>query len=157
MNYVPSGRIGVQTPRILHISSAPRAHSVGREVVELAASAGPFLDPWQELGLEHAMSVRPDGKWGASEVGVMGSRQNGKGSILEALELWGLFVGCMQIMHTAHNYKTALEGFRRIEQLIRGCPELAAEVLRISHNNNDQVIELRNGARLMFGTRTKGA
>lgn len=103
------------------------------------------------------MSVRPDGKWCASDVGVMVSRQNGKGSILEAIELWGLFVNEETILHTAHNYKTALEGFRRIEMLIKGTPELAAQVLRISHNNNDQVIELRSGARLMFGTRTKGA
>lgn len=132
-------------------------HSVGREAVALAASAGLHLDPWQELVLEHALSVRPDGKWCATDVGVMVSRQNGKGSILEALELYGLFVLEEQILHTAHNYKTALEGFRRIEQLILSTPELYAEVLRISHNNNDQVIELRNGARLMFGTRTKGA
>lgn len=156
-SFAPSVRVGIQTPRILHVSSAPRVHSVGREAVELAASAGLVLDPWQELILDHALSVRPDGKWCASDVGVMVSRQNGKGSILEALELWALFINEETILHTAHNYKTALEGFRRIEQLIRGCPELAADVLRISHNNNDQVIELRNGARLMFGTRTKGA
>lgn len=103
------------------------------------------------------MSVRPDGKWCHTDVGVMVSRQNGKGSILEALELWGLFINEETIMHTAHNHKTSLEHFRRMESLIRTAPELAAEVLRFSHNNNDQVIELRNGARLMFGTRTKGA
>jgi phage terminase large subunit-like protein len=132
-------------------------HSVGREAAVLAASAGLYLDPWQELVLDHALSVRPDGKWCHTDVGVMVSRQNGKGSILEALELWGLFINEETIMHTAHNHKTSLEHFRRMESLIRTAPELASEVLRFSHNNNDQVIELRSGARLLFGTRTKGA
>lgn len=103
------------------------------------------------------MAVRSDGKWLHTDVGVMVSRQNGKGSILEALELWGMFINEETIMHTAHNHKTSLEHFRRMEALIRSAPELASEVLRFSHNNNDQVIELRSGARLMFGTRTKGA
>lgn len=139
------------------VSSAPRTHSVGREAVELAASAGLYLDPWQEMVLDYALSVRPDGKWCHTDVGVMVSRQNGKGSILEALELWALFINEETIMHTAHNHKTSLEHFRRMETLIRTAPELACEVLRFSHNNNDQVIELRSGARLLFGTRTKGA
>lgn len=84
-------------------------------------------------------------------------------SVLEALELWALFINEETVGHTAHNHKTSLEHFRRMESLIRSAPELAAEVLRFSHNNNDQVIELRprpgksEGARLLFGTRTKGA
>lgn len=78
-------------------------------------------------------------------------------SILEAIELWGLFINEEVIYHTAHNVKTSMEGFLRIEALILGCAELRSEVLRISHNNGAEGIELRNGARLMFGTRTKGA
>lgn len=130
--------------------------SVGREAVELAASAGLYVDPWQEFVIDNAMSIRSDGKWCHTDVGVMVSRQNGKGAILEVVELWGLFINEETIIHTAHNHKTSLEHFRRMESLIRSAPELAAEVLRFSHNNNDRVIELRNGARLLFGTRTKG-
>lgn len=84
------------------------------------------------------------------------SRQNGKGSIIEALELWALFINEEQIFHTAHIFKTALEGFRRIEGLIQNTPELKAEVKRLSRNHGEELIELYSGARLMFGTRTKG-
>jgi hypothetical protein len=41
--------------------------------------------------LERALGVREDGKWAAFEVGLDVSRQNGKGGILEARELAGLF------------------------------------------------------------------
>lgn len=151
------GRIGSQDPRILHAPSDRKTPSAGQQAVDLAASAGLILDPWQQTILHHALAVRPDGLWCSSEVALVLSRQNGKGSILEAIELWGLFIGEEVIYHTAHNVKTSMEGFLRIEALILGCAELRAEVLRVSHNNGAEGIELRNGARLMFGTRTKGA
>ncbi|OII61200.1 hypothetical protein BJP40_06650 [Streptomyces sp. CC53] len=149
--------IGKQTPRILHVPSVPRTRSAGKEAVELAASAGLILDPWQALVLEHALAFRPDGRWVAREVGVCVSRQNGKGSIIEALELWGLFVNEETIMHTAHVFKTAAEGFRRVEGLILGTPELKAEVTRIVRGHGEECIELRSGARLLFGTRNAGS
>jgi hypothetical protein len=46
---------------------------------------------------------------------VIVSRQNGKGAILEARELAGLFqFGEELILHSAHEYRTAMEAFRRI-------------------------------------------
>lgn len=132
-------------------------HSAGREAVDLAASAGLYLDDWQKLILNRALTVREDGMWAAKEVGVCVSRQNGKGSVIEALELWGLFVNDEQILHTAHLFKTSAEGFRRIEGLILGTPELKAEVSRIVRGHGEEAIELKSGARLMFGTRTKGS
>lgn len=147
--------LGYQEPRILHRPSGA-VSSAGREAIELAATAGLYLDKWQETVVEEALSIRSDGLWAASEVGLVVSRQNGKGSIIECIELWGLFLAEEQILHTAHNAKTASEGFRRIERLIKECPPLAAEVAYIRHANGEQGIELRSGARLMFGTRTKG-
>ncbi|MFF8831375.1 terminase [Streptomyces sp. NPDC015131] len=130
--------------------------SAGKEAVALAASAGLILDPWQELVLDHALAIREDGKFCANEVGVMVSRQNGKGSIIEALCLWGLFINDEQILHTAHVFKTAAEGFRRIEGLILGTPEFKAEVKRVVRGHGEESIELHSGARLMFSTRQKG-
>jgi hypothetical protein len=57
-------------------------------------------------------------------VGVVGvlrqrPRQNGKGGIIEARELWGLFIGGEKlILHSAHEFKTAKEAMRRIEELL---------------------------------------
>lgn len=156
MNFEPDV-IGDQTPRILALPLDRRVQSAGREAVELAASAGLVLDPWQELVVEHALAMREDGKWCASEIGVMVSRQNGKGSIIEALELWALYINEETVLHTAHLFKTSAEGFRRIEGLILGTPDLKAEVKRIVRGHGEEAIELRSGARLLFGTRTKGA
>ena len=65
----------------------PDADSPGALAAELAATAGLLLDPWQQLVLLDALALRPDGRWAAREVGLICPRQQGKGSVLEALEL----------------------------------------------------------------------
>lgn len=133
--------------------------------------AGLHLDPWEVLVLTEMLGERDDWyyndvlktdmrQYSAYEVGLMVSRQNGKGSILEARELAGLFLlGERTILHTAHEFPTAKEGFQRIEALISGCPELKKEVARggIKWSHGDESITLVSGQRLVFKTRTKGA
>lgn len=131
--------------------------SAGKEAVELANLAGLQLDDWQKYVLESAMGIREDDLWAANEVGLVVPRQCGKGSIIEARELWGLYVGNEQILHTAHLFKTALEGFNRIWGLIQSTPELKQEVSRVVRNHGEEGIQLKSGARLHFGTRNKGA
>lgn len=146
-------------------ASPPRFHhrpesrsSAGSEAVDLAAAAGLDLDPWQQLVLEGALAESRPGIWAAREVGLIVPRQNGKGSILEARELFGLFLGGEKLQtHTAHRFDTAQEHFRRMVDLIDGCPDLARKVLRIRHANGDEGIELRSGARLNFKARSKGS
>lgn len=81
-------------------------------MVELAAAAGLFLDPWQEFCLESALWERPSPddeerwEWSSFEVGILVPRQNGKGAILEARELGGLFLFEESlILHSAHEFK----------------------------------------------------
>src|SRR5687768_13119072 len=91
---------GDQTPRILSSPQAPT--SAGYEAIELAAEFGLVLDPWQELVLMETLKEREDGKWASFEVGLMVSRQNGKGSCLTAVELAGIFLFDEElILHTA--------------------------------------------------------
>lgn len=115
--------VGSQLPRIdvtpLHVTSR------GDDAVDLAAVAGLMLDPWQEHVLRGACSTNADGKWAAKNVGLIVPRQNGKGSVLEARELAGLFLFGENIVHTAHLFGTAAEHQRRMESLIRGCEYLA--------------------------------
>jgi phage terminase large subunit-like protein len=132
--------------------------SAGQEAVELAASAGLVLDPWQADILTASLGERPDGQWSAFEVGVIVSRQNGKGALLEARELAGLLLfGERLIMHTAHELKTAMEAFRRVESLFLNSDDLRRRVKKVSHANGDEGIELVNGARLRFVARSKGS
>lgn len=136
----------------------PRATSAGTEAVELAASAGLHLDPWQQLVLEEALGERSDGQWSAFETGLVVPRQDGKGSILEARELAGLFLfGEQLLLHTAHQFKTAAEAFRRILTLIDGTRDLRRRVLRVRTSHGDEGIELRTGQRLRFLARSHGS
>lgn len=145
-----------QRPRVSRIP--PRLSSAGREAVELAASCGLILDPWQAFVLDGGLGERYDGKWSAFEVALIVSRQNGKGSILEARELAGLFLfGERLILHSAHEFKTAAEGFLRIEQLIDGSDDLRKQVRTITRSHGSEGIELLNGARLRFVARTRGS
>jgi hypothetical protein len=152
---VPPDLQGAQEPRILWVP--PAVSSAGAEAVELAALAGLGLDPWQALVLQHALAERADAKWAAFEVGVVVSRQNGKGGILEARELAGLFIlGERLIIHSAHQFDTSLEAFRRLLALIEDTPDLDARVKRVSRAHGEEGIELKGGQRIRFRTRTKG-
>lgn len=149
------GLLGDQRPRL---ESLPKASSSsGAEAVELAAHAGLVLDPWQEYVLEHAMGEDDAGDWSAFEVALLVSRQNGKGSIIEARELAGLFLlGEDLILHSAHEFKTAVDAFRRILFLIESTPDLDAQVARVSRTHGDEGVELKSGSRLKFVARTSG-
>lgn len=116
------------------------------------------MDPWQGDILTAALGERPDGRWSAFEVALIVSRQNGKGSVLEARALAGLLLfGERLIMWTAHELKTAMEAFRRVEELFMGSDDLRRRVKKVSHANGDEGIELRNGSRLRFVARSKGS
>ena len=141
------------------VSSCPTySSSAGREAVELAASAGLTLDPWQQLVLERSLGERADGKWAAFEVGIVVPRQNGKGAVLEARELAGLFLlGEQLILHSAHEFKTAQEAFRRVLMLVESSDDLRKRVAKVRTSHGEEGIELIGGARLRFVARSTGS
>lgn len=156
----PAVLLGSQEPRLRN--APPSTSSAVDEAVDLAASAGLVLDPWQRLSLEIMLGETPSGMWSAFEVALLVARQNGKGGILEARELWGLFLGGERLLlHSAHEFKTAKEAYLRIKGLIEGAPHLFALVKRrgdrvvgFRQSNEDTSIELQNGARLRFMARS---
>jgi hypothetical protein len=152
----------VVRPRICSSPDSPS--SLGREAVEFARRVGLTLDPEQELALEVSLGVRADGRWSSFEVGVNMPRQNGKGEILLARELFGLFeLGETFIVHSAHEFKTSELHFRRMEGAVRESEELLARVKRsgsgrvigFRYSHGDEAIELEDGARIEFRTRTR--
>lgn len=147
---------GAQRPRVCSVP--PYRTSSGVEAVELAASAGLVLDPWQAFILEDALGERADGKWSAFEVAAIVPRQNGKGGITEARELAGLFLfGERLILHSAHEFKTAAEAFLRVKALVDNTDDLRRRVARVRTGTGTESIELLNGARLRFVARSKGS
>lgn len=145
-----------ERPRVLHV---PRfSTSAGDEVIDLAATAGLILDPWQQFVIRNAMGERPDGRWSAFEVGLVVARQQGKGSVLEARELAGLVLfGEMQIVHTAHELKTSMKHFKRLIRLFDGSDDLRRRVKKVINSNGKEGLEMVNGAVLECLARTKSA
>jgi hypothetical protein len=124
----------------------------------LAKIAGLVLDDWQAWYLTESLKHRLPGQWSAFECGLIVPRQNGKGSLLEARQLAGLFITEEPLgVHTAHEFKTAYEHFLRISQLVEGCVDLDRKVMRVRRGAGEQAIELRNGCRLRFAARTTGS
>src|SRR5699024_5664060 len=90
-------------------------------------------------------------------VGLVVGRQNGKGQILLAVELHGLLVLREQILHTAHAVKTSSDAFRRLWAVLQSPDDLAAQVRRPSQMIGAEYVELDNGARIAFTTRSASA
>lgn len=135
--------------------------SAAPEFIDLAASAGLQLDPWQQYVLTHGLGERANGTWASFKNSVWVPRQNGKGGVIEALELGWLFLTRERlIMHSAHEYKTAQEAFIRIKELVQQTPDLDRRVNRYWQAAGEQGIELTRsagGGRLRFIARSRGS
>ena len=164
--------IGCQSPRIISTPHYRRIETgrwsgiedqaalefrspAGQEAVELAADAGLMLDPWQQLGLHHSLAEDDEGRWTSFEVVQNVTRQNGKGGYLEARQIAGVMLfGDKLVIHTAHEFKTARESFRRLDQLIEGSYALSRRVKRVIRAHGEEGFEFHNGARILFLART---
>lgn len=150
---LPDATLGAQLPRV---HSGPRfKSSSGAEAVALAAELGLFLDPWQAWVLEQSLGEDPDGRWAAFQVCLLCPRQNGKGSILEARELAGLFLfGEKKITHSAHEAKTAKDHFERMESLLRNAGYGDDQVIFRRSTTEVSITVRATGCKLHFYTRT---
>lgn len=147
---------GEQNPRIRVGTTSVR--NSASDAIELARYAGLTLDPWQQLALREALGERADGTWSTFELAIIVARQNGKGSIIEARELAGLFLfNEGLISHTSHEFKTTQEAFRRILGLITDTDSLRKQVKRVRTSHGEEGIELLNGQRLRFMARSRSS
>lgn len=162
----PAELQGLQQPRVeicpLFFTSA------AEDAIDLAAVAGLILDPWQEHALERILAERPGGKWAALEAALIVARQNGKGALLEAYELFHvLLYGTRIVTHTAHDFNTASDSFQKLKQRIMACPDLLEEVLGYEGQDDERAItglrtghgfeslEFKNGNLIRYKTRTR--
>lgn len=147
---------GVQTPRIE--CRPPWRSSTGPEAVELAASAGLMLDPWQAHAVDVFLAEDEAGRWAAFEAACIVPRQNGKGALAEALILADLFLlDTPLVIYSAHLFSTTAETFMRLVALIESADHLSRRVLRVARSTGKEAIELRSGARLRFLARSKAS
>lgn len=147
--------VGDQFPRLQCVPDY--VTSKGEDCIALAHIAGLDLDPWQRYIITNGLGVDAFGQWAAFQVLVIVSRQNGKGSILEARELGGLFLFKTDrlIIHTAHEHKTASEHYLRVWSLIEQTPDLSRRVIRHSSAYGREFIELKAQPTIIIGSAGK--
>ena len=139
---------GSQTPRI---SSYPKPSQRGDEAVKWCSEHKIPLDPWQQLVLRHGFDT--------FETAMCVARQNGKGEILMARELYGACeLGERLIIHSAHEFATSQEHFRRMEDKLEesGLDKLLKDKGGVKRSHGEEGFEFRNRSRIRFRTRTKG-
>lgn len=158
----PPKLLGAQTPRVL-VQPPANLGTRGQEAIDLAHEAGLVLDEWQQLAINVILSERltEEGKrlWAPFQCGVIVPRQNGKGGIIEALELFWLFLTEEPlILHSAHEFKTSSEAFLRINALVANNDWLRKRCKKPRTSHGEEGIELLNGrARLRFVARSNSS
>lgn len=151
-------RRGNQEPRIG--IEPDRDFTFGEHAVELCASYGLEFDPWQEMVLCSWLGVDRYDMYVATRAALSLARQNGKNTVLEGRELFGLLVVGEQFLHSAHQVKTCRKGFLRLADYFedRGShPELTDAVSDIRYANGQEGIFFKNGANIEFIARSKSS
>lgn len=149
---------GRQTPRISYVQDW--AYTDGADCAKLASSYGLAPDPWQRRVLDAWLARDEYDKFVHSTCGLSVPRQNGKNAILEQRELFGMAIIGEQILHTAHEVKTARKAFLRLASFFedeRRYPELAEMVKSIRRTNGQEAIVLTNGGAIEFSARSRSA
>lgn len=151
------GRLGVQVPRVMS-RPAGIVGSSGPDAVTLAKACGRELDDWQAGWLDLSLAERADGSWAASEVGGIVSRQNGKNEAVEARECFGLTVLNEWIIHTSHHFKTTLESYNRLLEMIQAQPDVERLLVhKAASPASGYHLKFRGGGRITFIARSRAS
>jgi hypothetical protein len=158
----PSTLSAALRPRVEYYPRHLVVGDFGDEAIALAAAAGLHLDEWQQDALRIMLSYRADGTWVCPDYVELVARQNGKGAILEARALAGLFLlGERRIVWTAHETKTTDEAFLRLKSLIDRLVEIgwlgAGDVKERQTNGQQGFHVVSTGQRIKFIARSKGS
>lgn len=149
-------RYGSQKPRIdIFQQGDPYLADIG---IELMESYGDKLLPWQEDTLRQWMMQDDNGDWSNHECGLLLPRQNGKTFLLRSRIITGMVCEGETLVYTAHTVVTVNEIKRLVFQFFYGAKQELRNMLTDEFNNEPKsldYIELRNGGRCVFRTRTR--
>ncbi|AEG83889.1 terminase large subunit domain-containing protein [Corynebacterium ulcerans] len=153
--------VGSQIPRLGTVAVGDTTR--GDAAVEFCRWAGMTLFPWQENLLRDMCRTDQDGLWRYRETVAVVPRQNGKGEVLIARELAGIYLfGEKEILHTAHFLDTSIEARDRLWEVIESNDDLMEWWVGehdgrpwLVKTNGKEGIEFPNGAKIRFRTRTE--
>lgn len=132
------------------------------KTIELCENYGILLKPWQKATLYRWMALDQDAdgnwKWSNNECGLLVPRQNGKTELLIVRIIGGMIFLGEALIYTAQSDNTVSEIKRRV---LRFFYDAEAEIRDMLTDEFDKepksldYIELRNGGRCVFRTRTR--
>ena len=133
------------------------SRTLGPEVADLSILAGYVPDAEQRLALDLIFAMGADDRPLTLEVGLCVGRQNLKTGVAKMAVLGKLFLLDQRlVVWSAHEFNTSAEAFRDLRELVEGCEYLSRRVKAVRGGHGDESIELVDGRRLIFKTRTKG-
>lgn len=129
---------GEQHPRIKITPSYD--YTDGIDAGDLACAYGLTPDKWQQDLLNICLGRDKDDHFTSSTFALSVPRQNGKNGFLEMIELYHLTTGSHNILHTAHEVKTARKSFMRLAQFFTHNEDLAEICKSIRYANGQEAI-----------------
>ena len=142
-------RMGCQTPSRSFV--LPYELTDGERAVEIYNSTGFKAQEWQELLLYDILAYNDEGLWVHTSFGFSLPRRNGKNEVVTMREMYGLMELGEQIMHTAHRTSTTHTAW---ERLLNRLKKAGAEIVSSYRASGKEHIELENGGKIEFRTRT---
>ena len=151
-------RTGSQKPRIdiYHDGDIELAE----RTIELWEHYNKPLLPWQKSIIRRWMATDENNKWANPNAGLLVARQNGKTEMAICRILGGMVFLGEHIIYTAHQTSTVDEIKRRILRFFYDAEPELRDLLTSEFDNNPKsydYIELRNGGRVVFRTRTRSS
>ncbi|MGC0364801.1 phage terminase large subunit-like protein [Rhodococcus sp. 27YEA15] len=143
---------GRQEPH--HLSVFDGLTDRGDAAVLLASRVRKTQMPWQRDAMHAILSMSPDGLWTHPDCCIIVPRQNGKSLILVLRSLYGLFVLGERIIYTSQLWPTAEDAYKRLWSIIKSRPSLKKRVVKNTCSQGKGYIELDNGAKIVFCTRS---
>jgi len=121
------------------------------------------LFEWQEFAITAILGLDDEDQFVSRDDGLCVARQNGKGVVLQAIELFVAFelgakAGYKLVVHTAHEFATCQRHQMHLDAVIQDAPHLHARVKEkggYKHANGQESINLKDGASIVFKARTK--
>jgi len=151
-----SGIKGITEPRIR--TKSLDLPSKGEQFIEFCKRIDYPLLHWQKLLAHEVLKYKEDGRWAASEIGIVLSRQQGKSTFMSLLILFKMYeLGEKLQVATAHKLTTSSEIFYKIDQIIQGTPELLARFHKKFESKGSQEIRLKSGERYLVRANNSAA
>lgn len=134
--------------------------SLAEKTIALMEHYGHDPFPWQKAVLRRWMALDEDGKWANQTAGLIVPRQNGKSWMARARIIGGMIFSGEHLIYTAHQSSTVDEIKRLVLQFFYNAEPEIRDLLTSEFDKEPKsfdYVELRNGGRCVFRTRTRSS